>query len=393
MKASAPANEMEIGEEIPRRLIKREFGTRRDVNLIDFNPHPGFGWKIAQPIPFPGYEHISTYFTTTLLNFPIFFNDLPDTADDPYYPSYVYIPVEGPDMTHLIRIYDNIQNIIEKNFETCKEYSQSCELWPEGLRDHATDSCCGFTAPVFSVFIHEANKFNVNDEISEEKHNEIKEKAVLYYKELVGYGKADSEFSWNTRCQGWKNNLTLNVNLLSFFSGLTTGPDGNVTCSTYHHFVVFVSVIDPTYSFIMDAWAGTGGKRGKWIRIMMTDHLTEVLDAITKSKNKTETNILINQYFAVPNSAKYPSMNLIINKMYVGNISLDKEEHRIQNLYATERQKHSALVAKKKLGKGKSKKVKGKSQKVKSQKVKSKKGKSQKVKGKSQKGKGKRNTR
>ena len=348
---------MEIDEEDP----KKQNGTRRDVDLNEFNPYSDFAWKVARPINFPGYEHISNYFSKTLLDFPIFFSDLPDTVEDPYYPSYVYTPVEGPDMSDFMKIYENIEKIIEINFETCKEYSQSCELWAKGTRSHATDSCCGFTASVFSVFLHEANKFDVNDIISKEKHTEISEKAVLYYREIVGYGKRDEEFSWNSRCQGWKNELMQNVNLLSFYYDTEKGKDGYMKCGTSHHFVVFIHTAKPEFSFIMDSWAGKGGRRGKWIRIMYTEHLNAVLNVISASNSKSETNILINQYFAVPNSATHPKMDLITKKMFVGNIPLDDEEFRIQQLHATEQAKHRSSKSKGKgKGKNKSRKIKGK---------------------------------
>ncbi len=355
---------MELGEDVARK----QYGTRRDVDLNEFNPYPDFAWKVARPIVFEGYEHISQYFAETLLDFPIFFRDLPDTVDDPYYPSYAYTPVEGPDMGDFMKIYKNIEKIIEINFEKCKEYSQSCELWAEGMRSHATDACCGFTAPVFSVFLHEANKFDVDDIISKQKHIEISEKAVLYYREIVGYGKRNEEFSWNSRCQGWKNELMQNVNLLSFYYNPIMGFDGNMTCGTSHHFVVFIHAAKPEFSFIIDAWAGKGGRRGKWIRIMYTEHLNAVLNAISISTDERETNILINQYFAVPNSAIHPTMDLITKKMFVGNIALDHEESRIEHLHQVESERHRSAKSKSKSkskGKGKgmnkSRKIKGKS--------------------------------
>ena len=315
--------------------------------LIDFNlANNEYAWKIAQPVNFKRFEHRSNYYNRTLLDFPIFFKDLPDISEKLYYPSYKYVPFtfQMPDRD-VHNLFERIQTIIQTNYESCEDYSKSCELMNPQMRSHATSSCCGFTAPVFSVFLHEYTKFykqNAGKKMTEELRKVIREKAVLVYQKFLGYGKSPEEFSWNNRCQGWANKLYENVNLLSFFTPPTRGTDGHFKCSTYHHFVVYIAPQFKQYSFIIDAWAGNE-RRGKWVRIMMTDHLSAVLDVITKSTDEIETNILINQYFVVPNSVDGLDLDLIKKKVIVGNISLDLEDRMIQQLYDEQHPIHKAF--------------------------------------------------
>ena len=82
--------------------------------LNDFNTTRGFAWKVAQPINFPGLEHISQYYKQTLLDYPIFFSDLPDTSDEPYIPSYKYLAFVGREMDeNILKTIRQIKLIID----------------------------------------------------------------------------------------------------------------------------------------------------------------------------------------------------------------------------------------------------------------------------------------
>ena len=315
-----------------------------------YNPDIRFIWKQAQQI-------ISEY-PNPLGYYPILFDKLPEKPeeDEFYLPTYKYISNPTFPIPPLVtRSINYINNILSDHFSTCMQYSSVCKLWSDSTRSHSTRSCCGFTAPIFAILIHEyyKNKQLFEKEIKTPEENaritEIKiqteQKAIMFYQNIVGYGKTDAEFSWNTRCQGWLYTLDFGVNLLTFYSSPIKKSDGNYTCATHHHFVVFINPMHPDVAIIIDAWAETYGRRGKWVRAMLTDHLTNVLKIInqlTNSEKDIQTmNILLNEYFIVPN--KYdPAKKLYANphlsntneKLFVGNINLSRENARIEGMYA-----------------------------------------------------------
>jgi len=302
-----------------------------------FNPNQSFIWKSATPSF--GYGEISNYYDDVVLEYPIYFSDLPNTPGEPYIPSYTYIPIRShdPAMDKIIKHIGNIQSIIESNFDSCMVYSQSCEAMAPETRFHATHSCCGFTAPVFSVFLHEYKKFynkNKNMNMTYSEQTEIQEKAVIFYHHITGYGKKYEETSWNSRCDGWEGALYENVNLVTFYGQPFEGEDGYMKCKTYHHFVVYINPKNTDYSIIIDAWAGDkGGNRGKWIRVMYTEHLVIVLNAIQSTDNMKILNMLINQYFVVPNNPENTELDLITEKIFIGNISLNNSDDNLNKLY------------------------------------------------------------
>ena len=87
--------------------------------LIDFNlANNEYAWKIAQPVNFKRFEHRSNYYNRTLLDFPIFFKDLPDISEKLYYPSYKYVPFtfQMPDRD-VHNLFERIQTIIQTKFK------------------------------------------------------------------------------------------------------------------------------------------------------------------------------------------------------------------------------------------------------------------------------------
>jgi hypothetical protein len=327
-----------------------------------------FLWKQAQPWS-------SLYPKTSGLNYPILFDTMPQNPEvgEEYLPTYFYQPnpaLNVPDVTPSI-LY--INNIFSNHFHKCMSYSRLCKLWAPGTQSHATQSCCGFTAPIFAILIDEyyhnrsliekPNKSQAEEYEVKQFKIRAEQKSVIFYQVIVGYGKTDEEFSWNSRCQGWSSTLQHGVNLLTFYSSPRRKTDGNFECNTHHHFVVFINPIHADLSIIIDAWAGTYGRRGKWIRTMTTEHLNNVLrtiNALTDSKTDIEyMNILLNEYFIVPN--KYnrangtynnPNLSNTTDKLYVGNINLTVEHARIESMFEQKLPSYISASAK---GKNKSK--------------------------------------
>jgi hypothetical protein len=320
-------------------------------SLQIYNPDTRFIWKQAQPWN-------SEYPRTSGLNYPILFDELPQKpeVDEFYVPTYRYIPnLRLPIPPLVTQSINYINNILFNHFSTCMEYSGVCKLWTDSTRSHSTRSCCGFTAPIFAVLIHEyylkqalfekKDKTPEEDAMVKQLKIQAEQKAIIFYQNIVGYGKTDAEFSWNTRCQGWLYTLDYGVNLLTFYSSPTKKEDGNYTCATHHHFVVFINPKHPDVAIIIDAWAGIHGRRGKWVRAMLTSHLTDVLTKINQLTGSKEhiqlMNMLLNEYFIVPNNYdpvdnlyKSPDLSDTNEKLFVGNINLTRENARIESMYA-----------------------------------------------------------
>jgi hypothetical protein len=322
--------------------------TERPVQI--YNPDTRFMWKQAQPWN-------SEYPRTSGLNYPILFDELPQKPekDEFYVPTYRYIPNPTLPIPPVTLSINYINYILSNHFSTCMEYSGVCKLWSDSTRSHSTRSCCGFTAPIFAVLIHEyylkqalfekKDKTPEEDAMVKQLETQAVQKAIIFYHNIVGYGKTDTEFSWNSRCQGWLYTLDYGVNLLTLYSSPIKKEDGNYTCMTHHHFVVFINPMHPDFAIIIDAWAGTHGRRGKWVRAMSTTHLTDVLTKINQLTGSKEhiqlMNMLLNEYFIVPNyydptnnSYKSPNLSDTNEKLFVGNINLTRENARIESMYA-----------------------------------------------------------
>ena len=326
---------------------------RRYLQILEIsNPTTTFFWKQAQPM-------ISEYPNPSGLNYPILFDKMPEKPeeDEFYVPTYRYIPNPTLPIPPVTLSINYINNILSNHFSTCMEYSGVCKLWTDSTRSHSTRSCCGFTAPIFAVLIHEyyikqalfekKDKTPKEDTMVKQLKIQAEQKAIIFYHNIVGYGKTDTEFSWNSRCQGWLYTFDYGVNLLTLYSSPIKKEDGNYTCATHHHFVVFINPMHPDFAIIIDAWAGTHGRRGKWVRTMSTTHLTDVLTKINQLSGSKEhiqlMNVLLNEYFIVPNYYdpvknlyKSPHLSNTNKKLFVGNINLTRENARIDGMY-TER--------------------------------------------------------
>ena len=115
---------------------------------------------------------------------------------------------------------------------------------------------------------------------------------INFYANFTGYG--NSENSWNKNCNNWSKQLKEGVNILTFYQRIHSDINN---CDTYHHFIVYVK---GNYSIIIDAWAGWGGQRGEWARIMKTQDIYSILNSIATTQNLETTNQLLNEYFIVP---------------------------------------------------------------------------------------------
>ncbi len=66
---------------------------------------------------------------------------------------------------------------------------------------------------------------------------------------------------------------------------------------------------------IIDSWAGGGGQRGEWIRIMNFEDINSVLNELSTTTDIEHTNRLLNAYFIVPNSV-YGNITNNVRKNY-----------------------------------------------------------------------------
>jgi hypothetical protein len=225
----------------------------------------------------------------------------------------------------LVKLYNficNINNIYISDTSQCAITAFKQNKHTAAADSKAFDTCCGFTAPIttgilflldkickITDFIQPGNQCNfvkhLTDGVVIEHKREymyvnlfnINEKLFRFYMFISGYAHI-KDLGWNERCPPI-NFLIEGINLVSI-----TGPiSRQKTCSTYHHFTVFVIILDGiSYSIITDTWAGgEHGCRDPWVRIMYTEHLQGLFTTINlNSTNHDMLTPLFKIYFNAP---------------------------------------------------------------------------------------------
>jgi hypothetical protein len=254
-------------------------------------------------------QHRSAHWKVAILNnskfqYPIYFDNFPmQIHDDPHKALYEYVPcdVELPTSSKLLEIFHYSQNLLISNhLDQCISFgnSKSCKYAP-GLKVRIGKTCCGFIAPVLGVILHFIDleyKGHPFLQTIHYKYNDVVNAALNFYTKYTGYGNSSN--SWNYNCNKWSKILKDGVNIMTIYDREELNPD-STTCQTYHHFIVFK---ENEYCIIIDSWAGSGGRRGPWVRIMYESHLIQILNAIATTTDLIITNELLNQYFIVPHS-------------------------------------------------------------------------------------------
>jgi hypothetical protein len=225
----------------------------------------------------------------------------------------------------VVKLYNficNINNIYVSDTSQCATTAFVQNKHTSAADSKAFDTCCGFTAPIttgilflldkickITDFIQPGNQCNfvkhiIDGVVIEHKDEEmpvnlinINEKLFRFYMFISGYAHI-KDLGWNERCPPI-HFLIEGINLVSITGPIS--PQG--TCSTYHHFTVFVITIDGiSYAIITDTWAGgEHGCRDPWVRIMYTEHLQGLFTTINdNSKNHRELTKLFKIYFNAP---------------------------------------------------------------------------------------------
>lgn len=251
------------------------------------------------------------------LSSPMYFGKLPQqiSSSNLYAPIYVYTEtIQMPIPPELLTIYNYIVNTLFKDeWQICLTKSQLCP-WSPSLKGHASRSCCGFNAPAIGVILQFYTRSMINNiDITEDQKMVAINTGLNLYSILTGYGNSGvrSPYSWNANCNDpnfFKFDLKEGSNIITFY-----GRRPNPGCSTYHHFIVYKQY---DYCIIIDSWAGTGGHRGEWARIMKTADIKNILREISITNSLEDTNQLLNEYFIVPHGIddiKYPN-NIDTNK-------------------------------------------------------------------------------
>lgn len=271
-----------------------------------FNPeHEKFGkiqqdtWKIPIINNIRGYTY--TPYNSLHIQMPIYFGKLPTQIENELYvPIYKYISIKEqmPIDPIIMDTYDYIKNILLTNvWNRCLNLARGCPFKSKGLRGRTTKSCCGFIAPAMAVVFHYAEEhLSRNVEITEAMYDLAIKMGINFYSKFTGYG--ESEYSWNERCTNWSFVIKEGTNILTFYERQWQ-TIGKSQCDTYHHFIIYRR---GHFCIIIDAWAGNGGQRGEWIRIMRYVDINSLLNFISTTDNIEMTNQLLNAYFIVPHS-------------------------------------------------------------------------------------------
>ena len=281
-----------------------------DGDLVEdlFNQTQNDDWK--HPLPFTPVPYVSPYEvfnTSSSVIYPMYFGKLPSQLPDSLYvPIYRYYATDASDTAlpepdaHTLGVYNYIVNdLLQNAWSQCVSMGQTCKFTSLGLKTRARRSCCGFIAPVLGIVLHYIDYAYKNDMEVTSTYIDIAIKTgINFYTERTGYGT--SPYSWNTNCNIWSKKLEEGTNILTFYQRLppqqfVLKPD----CSTYHHFIVY-KIGD--YCILIDSWAGMGGHRGEWARIMNTGDVYSLLNQIGSTQYIEETNQLLNEYFIVPHS-------------------------------------------------------------------------------------------
>jgi hypothetical protein len=224
--------------------------------------------------------------------------------------------------------------ILQEEYKVCLKTAKSCPWSSFGLKGRANRACCGFITPAiglvlqyYSVLLRNRIKEPELDKDMRNNENLYRNRAIHiglnFYTLYTGYG--DSPYSWNKNCNQWNNNLIEGINIVTFYG---RNQQDIKTCMTYHHFIVCNYGY---FSILIDSWAGEGGYRGEWTRIMVTSHIIDILNVISTTTNFDVTNRLLNAYFIVPHSEKINNTiekNLMPELLSVGAYNLDNPKWR-----------------------------------------------------------------
>jgi hypothetical protein len=312
--------------------------TQGDIVENLFNPNAAEGWKQVNPISHP-YSYIP-YNSIAYYHPPIYFGKLPaQNESNLYTPIYMYnetanIPSE-PIPQDLLTIYAYIVNTLFQNeWQICLAKSQLCP-WSKGLKDRAHRSCSGFNAPAIGVILYFYREYMIrNINISDQEKNIAINTGLNVYSILTGYGK-NSPYSWNALCNTpgfFDLELIEGSNIITFYerSAIQSAVKG---CKTYHHFIVYKQL---KYCIVIDSWAGIGGGRGEWARIMTTSDITTILRQISITTSLEETDQLLNEYFIVPHGIEVDN-NIELNKqeqlLGVGSINMNNLDNLNPGLF------------------------------------------------------------
>ena len=310
-----------------------------------FNPQNNFDnptriayWKTPTPVrSIAAFAYEYEPYNSLSFNFPIYFKDLPKQIPEigGYVPIYVYKYEQGANQykipQNVLSIYEYIINtLFNDEWEICLAKSQVCP-WSAGLKSHAHRGCCGFNAPAIGAMIYAYNYYYSVNSADIPMTDEYKELAINvglnFYAALTGYGDTglQSPVGWNRYCNSegyFIERIEEGVNIVTLFSRGSSPVTRDSDCMTWHHFLIY-KVID--YCIIIDSWAGYGGVRGEWARIMKTSELTTVLSTLYTTSSLEETNQLLNTYFIVPHGITQDNNidnNLQTKLLTIGVISL-----------------------------------------------------------------------
>jgi len=304
-----------------------------------FNNHTTDDWKMPMKLSSHSYT-FAPYNVDLTDSHPIYFGSLPTQPTELYVPIYQYMhmmEVEGDNNgidEDTLRKYNYIKNILLKPvFTQCLNTAQSC-TFTRGLRSRTTSSCCGFIAPVIGVVLHFIDEYTKQGQnIYATQMNEAINMGINFYALHTGYGT--SPLSWNRNCNKWANNLKEGTNIMTLYERNRLDV---ANCTTYHHFIIYK---ERDFCIIIDSWAGSGGHRGEWVRIMKTEDIISVLRDISTTNDLDETNRLLNAYFIVPHSLDVHDNidhNLQLELLSVGAYNLvdwHKEMNGLANLSKT----------------------------------------------------------
>lgn len=298
------------GSYVPHEAAK--FDTHIQIEFF-FNPDIHIWnmptWKTPTKKIIYTYSPYNEELTT---RFPILFDSLPSHVKTGLYvPIYAYIndPTTMASITDAtmgidagtFHVYKYGKDILLKNlWNRCLKLAKKCPF-TTGLKKRITKSCCGFIAPAMGVVLHFVDDFNKrSQQLDDYQINLAINMGINFYSKYTGYG--NSEFGWNNNCNKWSNVIAEGTNIMTLYGRVL---DPNITdCSTYHHFIIYRK---GGFCIIIDVWAGGGGDRSEWIRIMRTNDIVAVLHEISTTTDLDNTDRLLNAYFIVPHSTDVPN--------------------------------------------------------------------------------------
>jgi hypothetical protein len=240
--------------------------------------------------------------------YPLLFDELPDSDDSVGgYESLlygykninhneIYNLREEIQLYSIILEYNKIKRILFRNFnEQCIDICRR-----NNLSRHAHGSCCGFTAPIIACIYYFYKRFYEEHDPEDADIEKLICLAAVFYKDVSGY--EGSENGVGMKCDGFDNMFAIKdgIFLVALYDRASRQPNprtGQLMCETYHHFVLIKKGV---YSILIDSWAGRGGFRREWIRIMKTQDILIICHIIRSTNDLYLSNRLLNMYFAIP---------------------------------------------------------------------------------------------